>query len=59
MPTFEANMRVIHHECWTVEAKDAEEARKKFSEFSEDVQDDETGGEIVDWECYAVTEVES
>lgn len=57
MPLFEANMRVVHHECWTVEAKDAAEARAKFSKLTEDVQEDDTGGEVTDWECYAVTEV--
>lgn len=59
MPMFEANMRVIHHERWVVEAGNADEARKKFSELTEDVQEDETGGEVTDWECYAVTEIAS
>jgi len=59
MPTFEATMRVVHSEIWTVEATNADEARKKFSELTEDVQEDESGGEVVDWECYAVKEVET
>jgi len=54
MPLFEANMRVVYHECWYVEAKDADEARKKFSDLTDDVQTDEAG-EVTDWECYAVT----
>jgi hypothetical protein len=45
-------------ETWSVEAKDEAEARKKFSEFTEDVQDDETGGEVVDWEVYSLKEVD-
>jgi hypothetical protein len=48
MPKFIATMRVIRVETWDVEAKDEEEARKKFSELAEDVIDDV--GEVVDWE---------
>lgn len=50
MPRFDATMRVVHVETWSVEAKDAEEARAKFSELTEDVIDDDSGGEVVDWE---------
>ena len=50
MPTFTATMRVIRVETWEVEAKDEEEARKKFGELAEDVIDDDSGGEVVDWE---------
>lgn len=57
MPLYEANMRVVHHEVWVVEAKDAEEARQKFTDLTPDVEEDETGGEVTDWECYAVMEV--
>lgn len=54
MPTFLATMRVVHVETWEVEAADAAEARKKFSELTEDVIDDDSGGEVVDWEVQAV-----
>jgi hypothetical protein len=56
MPQFEAIVRVVHVETWSVEAKDAAEARKKLSDFSEDVIDDETGGDVVDWEVTSVKE---
>jgi len=54
MPTFLATMRVVHVETWEVEAKDEAEARKKFSELSEDVNDDDSGGEVVDWEVVTI-----
>jgi len=54
MPMFDALVRVVHMETWSVEAKDAEEARQKLTEFTDDVQDDETGGEVVDWEVESV-----
>lgn len=57
MPLFEANVRVIHDECWTVEANDIEGARRKFQLFTDDVQDDDSGGPVVEWEVYAVTEL--
>lgn len=54
MGTFTATMRVVHVETWEVEAADAAEARRKFSELTEDVIEDETGGEVVDWEVTSV-----
>lgn len=54
MPVFEALMKVTHNETWAVEAKDAAEARKFFEKLSEDVETDETGGEVVDWEVLSV-----
>ena len=54
MPSFLATMRVVHVETWEVEAKDEAEARKKFNDLSEDVQDDDSGGEIVDWEVVSL-----
>ena len=50
MPTFIAEMRVIHHETWEVEAKDEAEACCKIMGRHPDVIDDETGGEVVDVE---------
>ena len=50
MPTFEAIMRVTHREIWTVEAESLDEAANKFCELSHDIVEDETGGEITDWE---------
>lgn len=54
MPTFTATMRVVHVETWEVEAKSEAEARNKFSKFTEDVIDDDSGGEVVDWEVQSV-----
>lgn len=54
MPTFLATMRVVHVETWEVEAADAAEARNKFSALAEDVIDDDSGGEVVDWEVQSV-----
>ena len=54
MATFLATMRVIHVETWEVEAKDAAEARQKFSQLTEDVIDYDSGGEVVDWEVQTV-----
>lgn len=54
MPTFLATMSVIHVETWEVEAADAREARQKFSKLTEDVIDDDSGGEVVDWEVQTV-----
>lgn len=54
MPWFIATMRVTHLETWSVEAADEQEAKRKFSELTEDVQDDEAGGEVVDWEVMSV-----
>lgn len=59
MPTFEATMRVVHVETWTVEAKDAADARQQFSELTESVETDDTGGEVVDWEVSQLREVQS
>lgn len=57
MKTYEATVRVVHVETWTVDAKDEAEARKKFSDLTEAVETDETGGETVDWEVYTIKEV--
>jgi hypothetical protein len=54
MPTFTAEMRVIHHVTWEVEAADEEDARQKFENMTPDVVDDDTGGEIVDWKVRSV-----
>jgi hypothetical protein len=56
MKTFEATVRVVHVETWTVEAKNEAEARKKLSELTEDVVDDDGGGEVVDWEVVQIKE---
>jgi hypothetical protein len=54
MPTFTATVRVVHVETWEVEAKDEAEARKKISDLTEDVIEDDSGGEVVDWEVYTI-----
>jgi hypothetical protein len=54
---FEALVRVVHMETWTVDAKDEAEARKKISELTDAVETDETGGEIVDWEVKSIRDV--
>ena len=54
MPIFLATMRVIYVETWEVEAVNEAEARSKFSDLAEDVIDDDSGGEIVDWEVQSV-----
>ena len=54
MTTFLATMRVVHVETWEVEASNEAEARKKFSELTEDVIDDDSGGDVVDWEVHSV-----
>jgi hypothetical protein len=56
MPTFLATMRVVHVETWEVEAETAKEAREKFSKLTEDVIDDDSGGEVVDWEVSSIQE---
>lgn len=54
--TYEALVRVVHMETWTVDAKDEAEARKKISDLTDAVETDETGGEVVDWEVYGLKE---
>ena len=54
MPEYEATMRVVHVETWAVEAKDINDARRKFSALTEDVIEDDTGGEVVDFEIQSV-----
>ncbi len=54
MPTFLATMRVVHVETWEVEAADEAEARNKFNDLAEDVIEDDSGGEVVDWEVQSV-----
>lgn len=56
MKAFEATMRVTHVETWFVYAEDEEKAREKFSELSDDVLDDDTGGEVTDWELVKIRE---
>ena len=55
--TFTATMRVIHIETWTVEAKDKDEARDKIEQLRDDVNTDETGGEVIDWKIQSLKEV--
>lgn len=54
MPSFLATVRVIHLETWEVEAADEAEARNKFGELTEDVHNDDIGGEVVDWKVVSV-----
>jgi hypothetical protein len=49
MKTFEARMRVVTSETWTVEAETATEALDKFAELADDVITDDCG-ETIDWE---------
>lgn len=58
MKVYEAIVRVVYVETWTVDAKDETDARKKFSELTEDVDDDATSGEVVDWEIYQIHEID-
>jgi len=58
MKVYEAVVRVVHMETWTVDAKDEADARKMFSELTEAVETDETGGEVVDWEVYQLREID-
>ena len=50
MPTFTARVRVVHVETWEVKADNETEARKKMENMDDDVIDDDSGGEVVDWE---------
>lgn len=59
MPQFDALMRVVHVETWSVEAKDEAEARAKFSKFTDEVIDEDTGGEVVDWEVISLKPAQS
>jgi hypothetical protein len=54
MPTFEARMRVVHQETWTVEAADEADARKKLMAIADDVETDDAGGEVVGWEIQSI-----
>ena len=54
MTTYTAQMRVTYEETWTVEAASEDEAKRKFLELTEDVIDDDTGGEVVDWEVVSM-----
>jgi hypothetical protein len=58
MKVYDATVRVIHVETWTVDAENEDDARKKFSELTEAVETDETGGEVVDWEVMTLCEVD-
>lgn len=59
MPQFDALMRVVHVETWSVEAVDEADARAKFGNFTEEVIDEDTGGEVVDWEIISVKPAQS
>ena len=54
MPTYDAVMRVVHRETWAVEAENEAEAREKFAKIADDVDTDETGGDVTDWEIVSV-----
>lgn len=54
MKTFEALVRVVHVETWTVEARNEAEARAKINEMDGEVDTDDTGGEVVDWEITSI-----
>jgi hypothetical protein len=58
MKTYEARMKVVHDELWSVQASCEEEAKKKLEDLHADVSEDETGGEIVDWEIVSIKEIE-
>jgi hypothetical protein len=57
MPTFTASVEVVHNETWEVDAADEAEARNKFTELTDDVIDDDSGGEVVDWTVTSVRKV--
>ena len=54
MPTYIALVQVTSNETWTVDAKDEAEARAKIDKLSEDVDTDDAGGEVVDWEITSI-----
>lgn len=54
MPTFEALVRVVHNETWTVDAEDETAAREKIDQLTDDVDTDDAGGEVVDWEITSI-----
>lgn len=58
MPMFDALVRVVHMETWSVAAKDEAEAREMISNLHADVDTDETGGEVVDWEITSIKPAE-
>ena len=49
MPRYEARMRVIYNEVWSVEAESEDEAKRLFEELDDEVITDEVG-EVIDWE---------
>ena len=51
---YTAEMRVTHREIWTVEAETIEEARKMIEDLDHNVDVDETGGEVSDWEIASI-----
>jgi hypothetical protein len=57
MPTFRANVRVMSDETWEVEAADEAEARKKFEKMTEDVETDDSGGSVADWDVRSIKEI--
>lgn len=54
MPVYRAVMEVTHHETWEVEAANEADAREKFETLSDEVIEDETGGEVVDWQPLSI-----
>lgn len=56
MPEFEATVRVVYLESWSVEAADEHEARKKIIDLDSTVILDD-GGEVIDWEIAAFKQV--
>lgn len=56
--TFRAVMTVTHREIWEVEAESETEARQKLNDLSDDVETDDTGGDVADWEIVALSDVE-
>lgn len=59
MKVYEATMRVVYTETWTVDAENEAEARKKISELTADVETGDPSGEIADWEVYAIRDATS
>lgn len=55
MPQYDAVMRVVHLETWSVEADTEAEARTMLQELHLCVATDETGGEIIDWEVQSIS----
>lgn len=54
MPEFEALVRVTHLETWSVKAEDVIEAREKINALHADVETQDDGGEVIDWEITTI-----